>query len=98
MMHHHRLPRASSSSRCSPSASWWRAPAADLGINSALGTALTVLFVASLAPVWRADRAIAQGNASAMVTGLGATFVLGLVALLGIVYDWRTLSLDQGSR
>lgn len=68
------------------------------GINYVLGTALTGLFVASLLPVWRADRAIARGDATAMVTGLGVTFGLGLAALLGIFYDWRTVGLDPGSR
>lgn len=68
------------------------------GINIVLGTALTVLFIVSLVPVWWADRAIARGNVPAMVAGLGVTFFLGLAALLGIFYDWRTLTLDPGSR
>ncbi len=67
-------------------------------LNYPLGIVLTVVFLASLAPVWQAERAIAQGHAETMVNRLGVTFLLGLVALVGIFYDWRTIALDPGSR
>lgn len=67
-------------------------------LNYPLGVGLTALFLVSAVPAWQADRAIARGDTRVMLRGLAATFVLGLLGLLGIAVDWATLTLDPGSR
>lgn len=61
------------------------------GLNMWLGIALSVIFLVSAVPAALALRAIRDGRQEAMVGRLGVTFLLGLLALLAIVFDWATL-------
>lgn len=67
-------------------------------LNTPRGLVLTALFVASLPSSWVALHAIRRNRRALAMGALGATFVLGLIALIGIWVDWRTLKLPAGSR
>ncbi len=67
-------------------------------LNYVLGIILTVLFITSVFPFRRAVSAISQGNQQALVSNLMIAFFLGLLALIGIFYDWVTLGLVATDR
>ncbi len=62
-----------------------------------LGLAITALLIVSLLPAWRGLSSIASGDVAAMSRSLSIAAVLGLAALVAIVYDWMTLSFSPSS-
>lgn len=67
-------------------------------LNGLLGALVTLVFVASAVPAVGALRSITAGDERAMVARLGTTFGLGLVAVVLVVVDWATLTIEPTSR
>lgn len=65
-------------------------------VNGSLGLAVTLLLVASLAPLFAGINRIRAGRRGAGMLGVAA--LLGALALALIVYDWATLAIPVGSR
>jgi cytochrome c oxidase subunit 3 len=66
------------------------------GINEPLGLVLTLVLIASSVFGYRADGALAKGDRSSFLSNILVTLTLGVVFVLGVVYEWATAEAQVG--